>query len=79
MNARLWGPVLIAALLIRVAAAAPIRFPALDDPAFYLTVARNLAAGRGLTVDAIWWHHVPFAQITHPSNDYWQPLTSLVL
>ncbi|MBI4496863.1 MAG: glycosyltransferase family 39 protein [Chloroflexi bacterium] len=71
--------VLALALVVRAVAAAGLSFPALDDPAFYLTVAANLAQGRGLVIDAIWSYHVPFAAVTHPSNEYWTPLTSLAL
>lgn len=54
-------------------------FPGLDDPPFYLTVARNLAEGRGLVIDVIWSYLVPFRAVTHPSNELWMPLPSLVL
>src|SRR2546428_7113680 len=69
----------VLALLIRLYFASQLTFPGLDDPAFYLTVARNLAAGRGLLIDAIWSYAVPFESVTHPSNEYWMPLPSLVL
>ena len=67
------------ALSIRLVFAASLPFPGLDDPAFHLIVARNLAEGRGLTIDAIWSYLVPFPTITHPSNEFWMPLPSLVM
>ncbi len=51
-------------------------FPPLDDPAFYLTTGKNLAAGRGLEVDALWSYQVPFDSVTHPSHEHWMPLTT---
>lgn len=51
-------------------------FPPLDDPAFYLTTAENVASGRGLVVDVLWSYQVPLASITHPSHEHWMPLTT---
>jgi hypothetical protein len=51
-------------------------FPPLDDPAFYLTTGKNLADGRGLTVDVLWSYQIPFPSVTHPSHEHWMPLTS---
>lgn len=69
----------VIALSVRIAEAAVLPFPALDDPAFYLKVAENVAAGKGLFVEAIWSYLVPFASVEHPSNEHWMPLTSLLL
>lgn len=68
-----------AALIVRLIFAARLPFPPLDDPAFYVQTARNLAAGRGLVVDVIWSYQIPFAQITHPSHEYWMPLSTLIM
>lgn len=51
-------------------------FPPLDDPAFYLITGKNLAAGRGLEVDALWSYQIPFSTVTHPSHEHWMPLTT---
>jgi len=67
------------ALFIRLFFASLLPFPGLDDPPFYLTVARNLAEDRGLVIDAIWSYLVPFRAVTHPSNEFWMPLPSLIL
>lgn len=69
----------VLALLVRLLFASSLSFPGLDDPPSYLTVARNLAEGRGLVIDAIWSYLVPFRTVTHPSNEFWMPLPSLVL
>ncbi len=69
----------VVAVVARLILTEAVIYPGPDDPAFYLKVADNLAAGRGLTIDAIWAYLVPFAAITHPSNEYWMPLPSLVL
>ncbi len=53
-----------------------VAFPPLDDPAFYLTSAGNLASGRGLVVDALWSYQMPFPGVTHPSHEHWMPLTT---
>ncbi|MBI2886148.1 MAG: glycosyltransferase family 39 protein [Chloroflexi bacterium] len=76
-----------AGLVVRLVEASVLPFPALDDPAFYLKVAENLAQGRGLVIDAIWSYQAPFgqaqdqpfSQVTHPSNEHWMPLASLAL
>ena len=69
----------IAALIARVAYLA-IKAPLLTaDGSYYYAVARNIAAGRGLTVDYV-WHYlagIP-ARLPAPSNDYWMPLSSII-
>jgi 4-amino-4-deoxy-L-arabinose transferase-like glycosyltransferase len=77
-----WGIVLAlfaAAVLARLLFAAQLAFPPLDDPAFYLQSARNLAQGRGLVIDVVWFYQVPFDSVTHPSHEYWMPLATLVM
>ncbi len=54
-------------------------FPPLDDPAFYLTTAENVASGRGLVVDVLWSYQIPFPSVTHPSHEHWMPLTTGVI
>ena len=73
------GLLFTSALVVRLVEASLLSFPALDDPAFYLKVAENLAAGRGLVIDTIWNYQVTFPQVEHSSNEFWMPLTSLVL
>jgi 4-amino-4-deoxy-L-arabinose transferase-like glycosyltransferase len=67
------------AFAIRLVFASRLVFPPLDDPAFYLQTARNLAAGRGLITDVIWNYFVPFNSVTHPGFEFWMPLASLMM
>jgi hypothetical protein len=69
----------VLAFAIRLIFAARLVFPPLDDPAFYIQTARNLAAGRGLVIDVIYNYWVPFASVTHPSHEYWMPLASVIM
>ncbi len=64
------------AFAIRFALAQQLIFPQLDDPASYIQVARHIAQGRGLVSDVIWNFWVPFDSLTHPSNEFWMPLSS---
>ncbi len=79
IDAFMLGVLFICALVARVVSAHFLPFPALDDPAFYLKVAENLAQGRGLVIDAIWNYQTVFPAIEHPSNEHWMPLPSLVM
>jgi 4-amino-4-deoxy-L-arabinose transferase-like glycosyltransferase len=80
-----WHDFLIADLLfaaafaVRLILASQMPFPPLDDPAFYLQTARNLAAGRGLVSDVIWSYQFLFPAVTHPSHEYWMPLATLLM
>jgi len=67
------------ALVVRVWLASAVTFPPLDDPAFYLTTARNVAAGRGLMVDALWSYQSQPDAISHPSHEHWMPLPTLLM
>ncbi len=73
-----WSVLLIffLALALRWLYVQVVVFPPLDDPAFYLTTAQNLVAGRGLEIDALWSYQVPFEGVTHPSHEHWMPLTT---
>jgi len=59
--------------------AARITFPPLDDPAFYVQTARNLAAGRGLVSDVLWSYQFSFPSVSHPSHEYWMPMATLLM
>ncbi len=72
------------ALAIRAVLAALSPDPAYPDSAYYVDIARNLAAGKGLTENFLWTFidvggripanpHLPV-----PSNAHWAPLASLV-
>src|SRR5512139_2972503 len=68
-----------AALLVRLWLAVQLPFPQLDDPAGYIQLARNIAGGRGLISDVLWSYWVSFPAVTHPSNEFWLPLASVVM
>ncbi|MBM3121940.1 MAG: hypothetical protein FJZ97_07100, partial [Chloroflexi bacterium] len=70
---------LACAWAVRLLFASQLAFPPLDDPAFYVQTARNLAAGRGLVSDVLWSYQFPFAQVAHPSHEYWMPLATLLM
>ncbi len=49
------------------------------DSGYYLLVARSVAQGRGLVVDALWHYFQPAAGFPQPAGDLWMPLPSLLL
>jgi 4-amino-4-deoxy-L-arabinose transferase-like glycosyltransferase len=67
------------ALFVRLAFARLAEFPGHADPAFYYAAARNLVSGRGFEIDYIWQFRTMPPTITHQGNDYWPPLTPLVM
>ncbi len=67
------------ALAVRVLFALVVVFPPLDDPAYYLQVARNLCRGEGFHIAVIWSHLYPFASVDHPSGELWMPLASMAI
>ena len=75
----IWLGLFAAAAAVRLLFAARLAFPPLDDPAFYLQTARNLAHGRGLVIDVLWFFQYPFAGVTHASHEYWMPLATLIM
>jgi hypothetical protein len=72
------------ALAVRLVLVAAFPHPAYPDSYYYVEVARNLAAGRGFVIDAVWI----FAEVGGaipaepmlpiPSNAHWMPLASIV-
>lgn len=66
------------ALLLRLRLALLIQFPGHGDYAFYFTVAKNLANGRGLQIDYVWHYLNGLPPLPHYSNDFWMPLTSIL-
>jgi Dolichyl-phosphate-mannose-protein mannosyltransferase len=66
-------------ILVRGLTAALIQHPGYIDAAYYYAVARNVAAGRGLTEDFIITYLVPALHVVHPSNLWWLPGASLLL
>ncbi len=72
------------ACLVRAAAGAAFAGPAYPDSYYYVNVARELAAGHGLTVDYIWnfvdvGGFLPaLPTLPIPSNAHWMPLATIV-
>ena len=66
-------------VLIRLPLWRMVKYPGWGDYAFYYTVASNLVAGRGFVIDYIWHFWSRPESLTHYSNDYWLPLTSVIL
>ena len=74
---------LMTVLLVVIGARVPLLLQVTDpghgDPAFYFTVAKNLVAGRGLVIDHVWHYLNGIPELTHPSHDYWMPLSSVIM
>lgn len=65
-------------LIARVGAAAVVRFPLTEGSAYYVAVARNIAAGRGPVIDALWSYATPPLVMPRPAFELWQPLASFL-
>lgn len=67
------------ALLVHGLTALPLQSAGYFDAYYYMHVAQNMVAGRGM-VEAVVWNYLdqsPVAlQLPHPSHLYWMPLTS---
>lgn len=74
----LLGRVCWKALEARWAAAGQATFPGHADSAFYYTLAKNIASGRGAVVDYVWHFWTPHPSVTHFAADYWMPLPSFL-
>lgn len=66
------------ALTVRTLAALPQEQPHYFDAYYYYDIAENLYLGRGFVEDFIWNYLDAPSTVTHPSNLYWTPLSSLV-
>lgn len=71
--------VLAMALSTRLILANTVQYPGHADYAFNYTVAGNIVDGRGFQTDYIWQYLSGSETIIHSSNDYWMPLTPLIL
>lgn len=66
------------ALVIRLALARLASFPISEDGAYYLTVARRLVEGQGLTTQTLWSYSTPPLALPRPAFEIWMPMSSLV-
>jgi len=58
---------------------ADLEYPGNYDTAYYFTVARNFATGRGLTESVLWHYLGPLRPIERPAGDCWMVGWPLVL
>ncbi len=66
-------------VLVLAAAASQVEGPLDVDASYYFLVARNLAQGRGLAVEAVWHFFQPPSSLPQPAGDLWMPLPSLLM
>lgn len=71
------GLVFAVALLVRWYAASLVVFPKPEDTAYYVDVARNLLAGRGLVTDALWSFQTDPLIVPREAFEVWLPLPTL--
>ncbi|HEY8988272.1 MAG TPA: hypothetical protein VIM39_04570, partial [Candidatus Limnocylindrales bacterium] len=62
------------AVAIRWYAASLVVFPKPEDTAYYVDVARNLLAGRGLVSDALWSYQTLPLVVPREAFEVWLPL-----
>jgi len=70
---------LVLAIAVRISFAISLEHPGHGDTSYYLTLAQNIADGRGFVIDYIWHFFYPQENLTHPANDFWAPLTSVII
>jgi len=70
--------IFVAAVLVRLWAASQITFPAPEDTAYYVGVARSLLDGHGLVSNAIWSYATPPLEFPRPAFEVWLPLPTLL-
>ncbi|MBA2380749.1 MAG: hypothetical protein H0V73_01445 [Chloroflexi bacterium] len=65
------------ALVVRWYAASLVVFPKPEDTAYYVDVARNLLAGRGLVSDSLWSFQTPPLIVPREAFEVWLPLPTI--
>jgi dolichyl-phosphate-mannose-protein mannosyltransferase len=70
---------LVAGLILRLQLASFARMPGHGDSAFYFTVARNIAEGRGPVVDYITYFFSGLLPLPHYAGDFWNPTASFLI
>jgi hypothetical protein len=68
----------VVAVVVRTMTATVIVFPKPEDTAYYVAVARNLLAGRGLVTDALWSYGTPPLVLPRPAFEVWLPLPTFL-
>ena len=72
------GGLFLVALAARAMVALAVPFPASEDSAYYVGVARNLLEGRGLVSDAMWSYATPPLVLPKPAFELWMPIATFV-
>jgi len=70
--------VFAAAVTIALWARTFLTFPQPEDVAYYVSVARNLVDGHGLTSDAIWSFGTPPLAFPRPAFEIWLPMATVL-
>ncbi|HUI90461.1 MAG TPA: glycosyltransferase family 39 protein [Anaerolineales bacterium] len=70
---------LIAGLVLRFHLASFAQMPGHGDSAFYYTVAKNIAEGRGPVVDYIVYFFSGLLPLPHYAGDFWNPSASFLI
>ena len=70
---------LIAGLILRFYLASFAQMPGHGDSAFYYTVAKNIASGRGPVIDYIVYFFSGLLPLTHYAGDFWNPTASFLI
>jgi hypothetical protein len=75
----LFGALIVVGLALRFWLATFARMPGHGDSAFYYTVARNIADGRGPVVDYIVYFFSGLLPLPHYAGDFWNPTASYLI
>jgi dolichyl-phosphate-mannose-protein mannosyltransferase len=70
---------ILAGLVLRAVLASAARMPGHGDSAFYFTVAKNIASGRGPVVDYITYFFSGLLPLTHYAGDFWNPTAAFII
>ena len=70
---------LITGLILRFYLASFAKMPGHGDSAFYYTVARNIANGRGPVIDYIVYFFSGLLPLPHYAGDFWNPSASFLI
>jgi hypothetical protein len=74
----LWAG-LITGLILRFYLAGFAKMPGHGDSAFYYTVAKNIAAGRGPVIDYIVYFFSGLLPLPHYAGDFWNPSAAFLI
>ncbi len=70
---------LISGLILRFYLASFAKMPGHGDSAFYFTVAKNIASGRGPVIDYIVYFFSGLLPLPHYAGDFWNPSASFLI